>query len=468
METLSASIGRGLRSPGFKFFIIAFLILLMLIPMLLVWAMIEDRSRSAKKVAQDIAQEWGDKQTINGPFLVVPYTASRTIGQGDKAVEQLEERHAIFLPAQTTIEASATPKSLRRSIYEITVYSSAMTVNGRFDAPNMGEVAPDAKTVRWGDALLAVSISDVSGLKSATPLKIDGAGERPFEPSVGLVPVGSYSNNRYSTMQGINARISSSPSAGAALNAFTFSFGLTLDGSSGLLFAPVARDTVVTMQSTWPHPSFTGSFLPVDRSVSDNGFTARWQIPHLARSVPQGWALVGSDNARDTPDQRMSEFNFGVDFYIPVDTYDLASRAAKYATMFLAVAFMTVLLMEIRSGCAVHAAQYVLVGIAILFFHVLLVALAEHIGFLPAYVIGSLATASMLALYIAMALGSWRKGGVMLAILLTLYALLYLVLRMEDYALLVGAVGGFIVLAVVMFATLDVDWSGRKVAQESV
>jgi inner membrane protein len=455
VDSISISLRQVLGSPGFKFFLIAGLILLLTIPLLLVWVMIEERAQHASGVASQIAQEWGGTQSVNGPYLVVPYTVSRTVTQGDKQIEDVQERRAVFLPSSTAITGEAAPKVLARSIYNVTVYSSTLKFAGRFEAPNLADVAADVKEVRWRDAVLAVSISDVSGLKSTAALKIDGAADLAFDPSLGMPGYNA---------QGIHARLGNSPAlAGEGLKAFDFAFTLDLDGSSGMFFSPVARDTVVTMRSPWPHPSFTGSFLPAERSVTASGFTSRWQIPHLARSVPQAWtmAAAGGDYG-DGPDQRLSPFNFGVNFYIPIDTYDLASRAAKYALMFLATAFMAVFLMETRSGKPVHAVQYLFVGLAMVFFYVLLLALAEHVGFEPAYVAGAGVTSGMLALYIGKAQANARKGLMMLGVLLALYVLLYLILRLEDYALLAGAIGGFLALTAVMFATLKVDWSGGQ------
>lgn len=457
MDSLIPAIRQLLRSPGFKFFVIAALILLLTIPLILVWLIIEERSQRANTVAAQIASEWGKTQRINGPFLVVPYTVARTVTQGDK---QIQERRAIFLPSQTTIAGKATPKVLTRSIYTVTVYQSALQVSGRFEAPNIAELVSDAKEVRWQDAILAVGIADVSGLKSTAAVKIDGARELVFDPSLGMPGY---------NLQGIHARIGDAAAAptGGGLRAFDFAFALELDGSSGMFFAPIARDTVVTMDSPWPHPSFTGSFLPTERQVTAQSFSARWQIPHLARSVPHGWTMAATGDHGDGPEQRLSPFGFGVNFYIPVDTYDLAARAAKYALMFLATAFMAVFLIEMRSGRSVHAVQYLLVGIAMVFFYVMLLALAEHIGFALAYVSAAAATSTMLALYIAKAQASARKGIVMLGVLAALYTLLYLILRLEDYALLAGAIGGFAMLTVVMFATLKVDWSGQSSRQAS-
>jgi len=458
VDSIAAAIRRMFASPGFKFFLICGLVLLLLIPLLLVWALISEREQRAEGVRQEVAREWGAAQFINGPVLIVPYTILRVTGQGDKRVEETLERRAVFLPQTLTINGKATTKVLHRSIYDVAVYTGALDFKGRFDAPDMAEVAADVQSVRWRDAILALAISDVSGLKTTASLRIDGATELPFEPSLG-VPSNSIS--------GIHARLSTATplfeAAGAApaspqsgLNGFTFQFGLTLNGSSELTFAPVARETVVDLSADWPDPSFTGAFLPTDRVLNPADFSARWQVPHLARSIPQAWTY--SDQSL----LRLSPYKFGVRFDVPVDFYQVVSRAAKYATMFLAVAFMAVFVLELRSSRRVHAVQYLLVGFAMAFFYVLLLSFAEQTGFLKAYLIASAATAGLISAYVGLVQASVLKGLVMGLVLSLLYGLLYMILQLEDYALLAGAIAGFLMLAVVMFATLRVNWSGEE------
>jgi inner membrane protein len=243
--------------------------------------------------------------------------------------------------------------------------------------------------------------------------------------------------------------------AASGMKAFTFNFSLTLNGSSELTFGPVARQTTVELTSDWSDPSFSGAFLPNDRVLEPTAFSARWQIPHLARSVPQSWSLA------DQQLERMTAYAFGVRFIVPVDFYQLVTRAAKYALMFLATAFMAVFLLEIGAARGVHPVQYMFVGLSMIFFYVLLLSFAEQIGFLPAYLIASVATGGLISLYVAKVQQSASKGLVMAGVFFLLYGLLYMILQLEDYALLAGAIAGFAMLAVVMFATLDVDWSGK-------
>jgi inner membrane protein len=213
------------------------------------------------------------------------------------------------------------------------------------------------------------------------------------------------------------------------------------------------------MTSDWPHPSFSGAFLPVDRSVRVDGFAASWRVPHLARSVPQAWSLATANLDRLRP------YQFGVQLIQPVDFYGLVTRAAKYGVLFLSLAFMAVFVLELLSGRRVHAVQYLFAGLAMVFFYVLLLSFAEQIGFAPAYAVAAAASGGMLSLYFGKILASRSRGAIMFAVLLTLYGLLYLILNLEDYALLAGAILGFVALTTIMFATLRVDWSGGRSAQ---
>jgi inner membrane protein len=213
----------------------------------------------------------------------------------------------------------------------------------------------------------------------------------------------------------------------------------------------------VSLSSNWPHPSFSGAFLPDDRAVTTAGFTAAWNVPHLARSVPDAWSLL------DGGLERLQPYSFGVTMIDPVDFYSLVNRASKYGIMFVALAFMAVFCLELISGRQVHPVQYLFTGISLVFFYVLLLSLAEHLGFTQAYLAASVATAAMLAVYVGAAMTSVVSALVMLMVFAATYVILYLILQLEDYALLAGAVLGFLALAIVMFVTLRVDWSGGSV-----
>jgi inner membrane protein len=448
---------RFTRSPGFKFFLVAALILLLTIPLALVWFVVSEREARFLGVKLELSQLFGAEQQLIGPLLIVPYSVRVTRVQNDKTVEDNEERYAIFLPDDFKVEGEAKSEIRRRSIYDVTLYTARLKLTGRFPSPDIRLVDPEAANIRWRDAFLSLAITDVSGLKEAAALRLNGNRTISFEPSAGLP------NN---TTSGLNARLVPIDAAiDEAPAGFSFETELAFNGSSALTVAPIGRETRISLTSDWPHPSFTGAFLPDKREISESGFSANWQVPHLARSVPQAWRVAAAQpqNVHNALWATLS----GVNFYVPIDYYDLVNRAAKYGLMFLAAAFFGVLVLELTSGRRVHAVQYVFVGVAMILFYVLLLSLSEHIGFTLAYVAASGATGGMLSLYVGKSLQSAAKGFIMLAIFLILYGLLYLILRLEDYALLAGAVAGFVMLTITMFATLRVNWSGEAANVQS-
>lgn len=457
MESIAEAIRRFLASPGFKFFLICGLILILAIPLLLVWALIEEREHRAESIQQDVAREWGGSQMVNGPVLIVPYTIVRVTTKGDERIEETLERRAVFLPKTLNVRAKAATKVLHRSIYDVAVYTGDLNFEGRFDELDIAAVEAEVREVRWRDAILALEISDVSGLKKAASLFIDDRTQLPFEPSIGVpgAPTSGI-HARLADVPGLFAGDPGTGVGGAKLQGFNYRFSLLLNGSAQLTFTPVAQETTVGLSSDWPDPGFIGAFLPTDRVINPAAFSARWQVPHLARSVPQAWEF--SKFRLD----RLSNYAFGMRFVVPVDFYQVVARAAKYAMMFLATAFMAVFVLELGSARDVHPVQYLLVGLAMAFFYVLLLSLAEQIGFLSSYLAAATATVALISTYVGSVQRSVVKGLIMLVVLVLLYGLLYMILQLEDYALLAGAVAGFVMLAAVMFVTLRVDWSGKE------
>jgi inner membrane protein len=457
MTEMTQSLGRIGKSPAFKFFLICLVILLLLIPLLIVSGLISERESRANSAQIEVARIWGKAQTLSGPFLIVPYAVRIETTEANKKVSRLENRRAVFLPDTITATGKTMSKVLHRSIFDVSVYTAGVSIEGRFSSPDMSEVDPNATSVRWHDATLALTLTDVSGLKEATSLEIEGAGTIPFAPSIGLPT---------SREKGIHVKLSAAPSLfsadGQPPAAFSFKMKLDFTGSQSLSFSPTARKTRVALTSDWPHPSFMGAFLPAERKIDAKGFSANWRVPHLARSVPNAWNLNTVGLSRFKP------YHFGVTFYQPVEFYDLVTRAVKYGVLFLAVAFMGVFVIELTSRSHVHPVQYLFVGLAMVFFYVLLLSLAEHTGFTLAYLTASIATGGMLSTYVGMAFRSVSRGGAMAALFAVLYAFLYLILQLEDYALLAGAILGFVSLTTVMFVTLRIDWSAAgQAASES-
>ncbi len=428
-----------LKSPTAKLFLIGIIIFVLLVPLMMVWALLSDRERRASEVEADVSQSWGGAQRVAGPFLIVPYKEVRRVKQEDEIVEKVVRQNMVFLPDDLSIETNVEGEIRKRSIFEVSVYRASLTVTGEFAAPKSEELVDDTATMLWEEALLAIGVSDVRAFQDNVLLKTSLSGDRiPFEPSVG-VP-GAYIN-------GIHAPLKN------AENGFRFEVDVNLKGSQTLSFVPAGRNTQVKATSNWPDPSFYGSFLPDTPRISDDGFEAEWQVPHLARSVPQQW-ILGQYNLNVFDNSQ-----FGVRFYQSIDFYHLVERSLKYAVLFIVIVFAAVFVLESLSGERVHMVQYLFVGLSQIVFYLLLLSLAEHRGFEFAYQVAAVATVSLITIYTGLILRSVWRGIVMFAVLLLTYGLLYFLLKLEDYALLVGSVAVFAVLAITMFATLRLDWS---------
>ena len=459
MSSFADGLSRLASTPGFKFFLVGALILLLAVPMLFVWLLIEDRSDRADQVAREVASSWGGRQVITGPYLIVPFTRSETeVVDGQTVIREVRS-YRILLPETLTVDVDAQSQELRRSIFRVPVYRADVAFDAEFAAMSADAIASDGDRLDLENAVLAMTVSDVRAFRAPVALQLDGRGERMFEPSLGLFADASTRSSSghgaFNMESGIHVRLGT----GAANQPIKARFTLDIAGSDSLLLAPGARETVVSMVSDWPHPSFTGSFLPTSREISGTGFEASWQVPHLARSVPTTWEWgEGGINA-------LSNASFGVRFFQPVDVYQITDRALKYALMFIAVAFLTVFAVEMSSDVSIHSVQYIFVGLALLVFYVLLLALAEQIGFLWAYIAAATATSLLVAVYIAGVIADRMRALMVFGFLLVLFAFLYLVLRLEDYAFLAGAVFGFVVLATVMLVTRRVDWSSSAKAR---
>lgn len=434
----------ALRTPGVKFFVIGLVGFLLLIPTSMVWLLVAERQDRARDASQEIARSWGGQQSVAGPFIAVPYETVRTVQTESGLETQTVRSTAIFLPETVDWTIEAAPESRKRGIFEIAVYDARVRAAGGFAAPDpeslgLGEDA----VVYWQEAVLSLPISDPRAIRAGATIEINGRA-REVEPGSGL--------------KGRNAQtgVHIARPFGAQPSALTFNLDVGLKGSDTLSVAPGARETKVKMASSWAHPSFSGAYLPDRRDVSDAGFEAEWTISHLALSAPLAFSADDAVAFGLSSDQR-----FGVRFYQPVDHYALVNRSLKYAVLFIGSVFVAVFVLEARSGRSVHIAQYALMGLALVLFYVLLLAFAEHAGFLPAYAIATAATTGLIAVYCARLLASAVMGAVIAGLLGAIFGLLYLFLKLEDYALLAGAIFSFAILAMVMFSTLTLDWSGR-------
>lgn len=423
----------GGRNAALKLFGIGFLTLIMIVPLMLISSLVNERERYAAEAAAGIAQGWGGAQSLAGPFLVVPYTVA----------EKRDAAGAILSPAASgrivvlakTLDATAAPavEERARGIFRVPVYATDIAFAGSFARPGEADL-PAGAVLDWNRASLSLAVSDVRGISGAVTLVWNGAERTDFAPGTGVA----------AAPNGVHAALA--PGEGET----PFRLTLRLRGTGRLAFVPSAETFSARIASPWPHPSFDGAYLPEERSIGAEGFSALWRVSHLARPLPQIW-----DNGEDV---RLEAAAFGVTFFQPVDFYALVDRSLKYAILFIGLSFLVFFLAETATGARIHVVQYLLAGAAQVIFYLLLLALAEQTGFTAAYIAAALSCTGLTALYAGPILGGARRGLGVAAALAVLYGLLFTLLNEEDYALLTGAVASFLALAVTMFMTRRIDW----------
>jgi inner membrane protein len=420
------------HSLSFKLMVVGILILAMLIPGALIRDLIREREQTQADVVAEIGSKWGGSQTLNGPVLSIPYY--KTIETDEKTYREI--RYAHFLPEELNISARVEPEIRYRGIYKTVVYRSRLLVDGSFLSPDPCVLKLEDGDVLFRDAFLQVGVSDMRGIRDSLRLQWNGE----------TLGVESGIPARDIDASGFHARVPLGQG-----DKYDFRFEMVLNGSSSLFFTPVGRVTGVRMESSWGHPKFDGAFLPDEREVSPSGFTAGWKVLHLNRNFPQAW--------KDS-EYRTGEAAFGVDLILPVDQYRKTMRSAKYAIMFIALTFMIFFFTEVLNRKRIHPIQYLLVGLSISIFYVLLLSLAEQIGFNLAYLVSAAAVVGLISGYSVSVFRNTRLTLVLAFCLVVLYAFLYCLIQRQDYALLMGSVGLFAAMALIMYASRNVDWYG--------
>ncbi len=444
------------RSFGLKLLLVCALAVLMAIPAGFVWMLVYARSTDANIAIAEVAQLRGGQQVLMGPAIVVPFERDVVAtANGVNTVQTVTSRLVLY-PETGTIEAKLETETLKRGLHDVPVYTANATFSGAFDASRLAAEAPSGARVRWSDARVYMSLTDLRGAKEASLMLGGRAIELAPVESVGVTSDAYGPPASYQRLVG-----ASIPWLGEAPGApFTAEGRLRITGAERIAFAAFAKDTTITMAGDWPSPSFDGGALPDERSVTDQGFSARWRIPYLAR----GSAGSGVDLSFDA----LVNISPGVRLLDDANPYQSVQRALKYAPMFIGLVFLSYFLFEATSGARAHPAQYVLVGLAQLAFYLLLLSVSEQLGFTPGFLIAATATVLAISLYAGSVFGSRQAMFKALGVFTALYSLIYVLMRMEDYALLVGSIASFLAIAATMWMTRNLDWYGVGKAQHGL
>lgn len=437
MRTTYASFG--------KLALILVLMGLLLIPMGQVRDLITEREKRRGEAQEEVAGKWGGNQTLGGIVLTVPYRFKAVI---DSNRTDTLIRHAHFLPEELDVLGALVPEVRHRGLFEVPLFQADLEIRGRFAQPAFATLKVKPEDVLWDEAYVTLGIPELRSVADAPPLEWQGRPRALAPENLEGTPVDA----------GLQARV---PLAHAPMDGegYAFRAKLKLNGSGSMMFLPMGKQTRITVRSPWTTPSFGGAYLPEQRSVNASGFQADWRTLHLSRNFPQSWTGDAFGPKEWEP------YAYGVELLLPVDRYLKAERCAKYAALFIVLTFLVFFLYETFDRIRIHPLQYLLVGAALCLFYLLLLSLSEHVAFPLAYAAATAGVVGLITAYSSAILATRKRALGLGGMLTGLYAYLYTLLQMEDYALLMGSIGLFVILAAVMFATRRLNWYGSKDAK---
>jgi inner membrane protein len=424
-----------------KALLIGAIVLVLLVPLMLLRGLVSERSTLREQAYTKVAEGWGGSLVTSGPVLVVPI--ERVVTEDFKARTERRDMYVLPTRLDANVDLRLEPEPRYVGIYGIPVYLASVQVEGTFDFSALRIQALPGVKYLWNEARVRLPLSQVQSLREVKQASFAGQ-------ALELGPAAP------GELQGVEAPVDLSEIVNG--RAAGFRFETVVAGSRNLSILPLGSRTSVSLQANWPHPSFQGAFLPVERAISASGFSARWQVLELNRSYRQVWTQGEVD--ADT----LAASAFGVGLYQAVDVYQRGERAIKYALLFIALTFLTFFAWEQVTRIRLHPLQYLLVGLALSTFYLLLIALSEHIAFAWAYLTAAIALVLLIGVYIAGALRSRLRGSAAGTAMAVVYAVLYVLVLSEDYALLLGAIVLFAALAAVMLVTRRIDWYGLSSA----
>lgn len=433
---LSVQIRNRSRSMGLKLLLVCVLALLMTIPALFVNSIVEDRTKRAEDVMQEISGRAGGQQTFLGPSLSIPYSVP-------PLYKGALPTHGLYVVFPTKAEAAVKvhTQERNRSLFKVPVYQAEVKFDAAFDLTSSPSALPAGAELDWTQAGIVIGVSDARGALADGTLTANGKTSA-FIPAEN---VGDENAGLRLTYFGVKIPELAKPNA-----TFNVAANLRFSGAQRLAVLAYGKSTHFTAEGDWPSPSFDGGFLPAKRTVSGQGFTGEWSVPFIARGIP----AEGTNTAVSALDHTA----MGISFIEVADPYQSVSRSLKYVLLFIGLLFLSYFVFEATAGKRVHPAQYVLVGVAHMIFYLLLLSLAERIGFDWGFLVAGGATVLLLSANAGWIFASRVQGLRALFVFSLLYFFIYLLLRLEDNALLVGAVASFIAVAAVMYFTRNIDW----------
>lgn len=444
-----------------KLGVVFILFLLLQIPLLMVNGVMEDRQMYNVDYPQQYKGPGAGQQTIIGPVLTVPYhyqvTESKDIPTtattdnkpttSNKTVKSIKTEigYLHFFPENLTVNGKLIPETRDEGKFKSILYSTSLEFKGGFNTADFAQKKISDKDLIWKDAFIALGVSDLRGIRKETILNWGGQ-QYKFIPGVNGLKLAD--TGQHVVLTGMQKS-----------GSYPFAFTVHLNGSRDLNIFPAGKENKIALASTWREPIFTGGFLPTQKTVNQQGFNAVWEVSYFSRNLPQLW----TDNDPEIKNS-LAQYVIGTTLATPVEFYRTAIRAVKYGSLFIIMTFLTFFIFERLTKLRIHEVQYLLVGLALCLFFLLLIAITEWVPFIWAYTLASIPTIALITWY-TQAFSKARNEHlwkIMVAMLTILYIYLYILLQLENLSLLFGAIGLFIVLTVVMYVTRNIDWYSEK------
>ncbi len=422
---------------GIKVGILAAMVLALLIPIFMIRGLVSEREQRSEEAQWGIIEQNGGSQSIAAPRLVVPYSFMDEAGD-------VQRRTIVVIPDQVSVDAVLEPRVLTRGIYEAPIYETDVVMTGVLTVPDRLATAESSDPLfAWDRAEFVIPLESVRGIRTAAEVTLNG---EPIDvQSASIAQVG---------VSGITTHVGEDESLRSTIEGrqpIEFSVRLALSGGGTFTVSPLAQTAAYSLSSSWSDPSFSGSFLPSSRDISGEGFSAEWSATSIGMGVPTLWTSIPGSSNYYSAEMR-------VELYQPVSAYQLSERSVKYGPLFVILPFVALFLLETFAGLRIHPVQYLMVAAAKIVFYLLLLSLSEQIDFRLAFWIGAITTVLLLTIYVRAVAGTAGRAGAMCGMLTAEYLFLYAALQSQDYALLIGSIGLFVVLAAVMIATRSINW----------
>ena len=417
------------ESITLRIILIAAITIILLIPLFMIQSLIDERQSYRNEAVREVSKGWAGNQTVSGPVLNVNCTKEFK----DKDGKILTSNSQInLLPENLNYNVEIFPEKRYRGIYEVILYRTKVKINGKFNTSGLNKSLDDKKIL---DTYVSFNLSDLRGMQKESQLKWN---DKDYNLSAGLHSQ-SVLKNGFSSAVPIELNN----------NDYSFEIDLMINGLENLEFLPIGKTTNVNVTSNWNTPSFTGAFFPTERKVNEDGFTASWTINSFNRPFPQQWESEYHDVFTSA---------FGLNLLVPVDQYQMTMRSSKYGLMIIVLTFLSFFMIELFGKTAIHPIQYLLVGLALVIFYSLLLAISEYFSFDVSYLIASMSVILLISIYTKSIYKSFKIGSMIFGALIVFYGFMYTILLLQDYSLLIGNVALFALLASVMMLTRKLNW----------